>query len=245
MAYPKPDIDLDIEPFKRSLNVFKNYRYPLAVARMFKIVAARARDDVRIQTKRQFNLHSEYIPNSVLSTPFTPAQMRASARSVEKYHDINASVFLRPASRPDKSLEFMVPHEKGGRKTSQDGPGVIAVPASGIENYSFRTPRGKTAKRWSPAKLLEEYQRKGPNRKGHKIFSRKKGRSKPDPFLLKGKSGTLMLARRTSKARRPLEFLYSFKKSTSIRPTFHMEDTVHGSVQRNYKPIASRVLRKF
>ena len=239
----RPILTLDWRKFQRDYRLI-NSKYPESVARGFRALSERARDDMRIQVKSIFDLHSDWIPKNILNTPKTNAQLKKAAKAVKKYHDIQATVYLRPAHDPKRSLDFMVHHEKGTPKRSEDGSGDIATPSIDIRNYKYRTGRGKTAKRWRPGVMLEQFNKKGANKKGHKIRYRKPG-GKGEPFLVTGKrSGKELVARRLSSRSREFQVLYSLHDRVRIRPRLHMEQTVKGSASMNASSILGRYINR-
>lgn len=237
----KPNISMDIRGFIKSSNKLLDEDYPRAVAVAFKRIAREARNEVRQETRRDFKLHTDYIPNSILSTPHTPGQLKAGARSVVRFHDIESAVFLRPANTARRSLDFMVPHETGQAKTAHGG--LVAVPAGDLDNYQTKTSRGATRKKWKPAQLLADYNKLGGNVKGNKLRKGKRS-GKGIAFIKKSKNGVALIVRRKNLKSNSLEVLYSLKKKARIKPVWGFEPTVDTTVRRTYKAIANRSLSK-
>jgi hypothetical protein len=221
----EPIVTINIRDFVPSSQKYLK-GYGKAVALGFGDVARTARDSVRKRTRSVFELNSDYIINGIKSIPDTPAQIAAASKAVEKYGDINAAVYLRGSNDRKKSLNFMVNHETGEDKKSVDGS--LAIPASDIQNYSYRTVRGAVKARYKPAKLLEKY-----NVSNGKKCGPNAGRSSGTPFVIRGKSGTLLIARRKGK-NKTLQFMYSFKKRANIKAEWNFEETVISSVKQNY-----------
>ena len=109
-------VTVDIADFIKSMRKLEGDQYPRAVAMAFRAIAEGGKKDVQNRTRSEYNLHSEYIPDGIKSTPYTNSQMKAGARSIEKYHDIEAAVYLRGANSPGRSLDFMVNHDTGDNK---------------------------------------------------------------------------------------------------------------------------------
>jgi len=210
-------------------------------------IIRQARDAARQRTAEHYNLHSDYIPKSILSAPEKDGQLKAVEKSILTHFDCQASVFLRPGTGA-KSVGFMVPHETGESKGSAKG-GYIAVPAEGVENYSFRTSKGAVKKAYKPGNLLSEYGT-------HKIPpsmvamlmdeaqsgkpSKKKGK-KGEPFIMKS-GGVSMIARRVGDARTPLEILYVLKKKVQSDGSWGFEPTVRSMVKAVYREeLAKRI----
>lgn len=184
--------------------------------------ASRARDLIRFRTKQVFNLHSDYIPNSIRSIP-DPAKPSAIAAATKglmgRHHDFKAAVYLRGHSDPKKNLDFMVLHETGGRKRPVKGR-ALAIPGSDIRQYSgFKTTRGQVRSRWKPSNLLQDYNLK------RKIVRVKKNKKVSKSFII-GRS----IARWRGEN---MEFLYQFARSALIKARWGFVSTVKGSVLLN------------
>jgi hypothetical protein len=148
----------------RDFNLIKRKLYPEGVVLGFSDTAKRGRDAVRTRTRKIFKLHSDYIPRGVMHLPdrSKPNSIKASIKGlVGKYRDFEASVFLRGSHNPQGDLGFMLFHETGKDKTSQDGPGKIAIPRSGVVNANSKTSKGRRRKRFKPEKMLEYYNTRG------------------------------------------------------------------------------------
>lgn len=234
----KSFIEVDSKDFMRDAKSISSYGYPVAVARAFKKLAGVAAEDVKSVTALNFKLHSDYITKGIRSTPNNKTQLKAAARSVEKYHDIEAAVYLRPGSGKH-SMAFMVDHEDGDNRT---GIGKLAIPAHDLKNYSYKTNRGAVRKAWRPSTLLKYYNMVGPNKKGNKLSHKKTRGGKGKAFILTTKSGVRAIVRRKNKKVKSLEFLYLLKSSADIKKQWDFETTVDKSVHTNYRRIAARYL---
>lgn len=237
--YNKTGITVNTNEWRKSANAFINSRYPDAVARGFKKIAESAQEEIQKETKGKFALHTDYILRGIRSTPRTPGQLKASARAVDKYGNMEAAVYLRPGSGR-KDLSFMVDHETGASRKPRGKR--IAIPAGGLDNYNYQTKTGGVRKRWRPSTLLQKWNTQGPNRAGNDLPPGKR-RGKPAPFIIETSSGT-MLARRKTRKDNSLEFLYSFNKSANIKQRWGFEATINADVARNYRPIMNRFINK-
>lgn len=225
-------IELDLTQFERESNDFLKEQYPHAVAIGMRDTALGARDSVRERTKGIFKLHSDYIPNAILSTPYTSGQMKSAEKSFRSYGDIRGAVFLRRGTGK-RSMQFMVPHEIGGKKSAD---GSVAIPAGDIENYSYRTGRGAVSKRWKPSTLLQEFNAQSGNIGGNISGNIITGKNKKIAFIKRSpKSGALQIVRRKTKDPKSLQYLYTFKRDVNIKATWDFKETVEISVTRNYR----------
>ena len=211
------------------------------MAKGMRLTTARAREAIRTRTRTYFNLHSEYIPKSIRSTPHTQTQIKATARGFKSYGDIQGAVYLRPGSGA-RSLSFLVPHETGDYKTAD---GMVAVPAMDLDNYQHKTSRGKTAKRWKPATLLKQFnQQQG--KVGGNIRGTTQVRSgQKIAFLKKSpKSGLVQVVRRRTRKSKDLQYLYTLISAPKMPGNWGFERTVRRNVIQNYRSNFTYVMNK-
>lgn len=234
-------IAVDIAPYLKDSDYFRRQQYPMAIAKAFKNITERARDNVRAHTRAIFNLHSDYIPDGIKNTPNTPGQLRSAERAIERFGDIQGTVFLRGSGSPKRSLDFMVDHLEGADRKSSTG-GVLAIPAQDLSNYSYKTGRGITKKQWKPETVLKYYNQVGPNKSGSTIKTKRRGRGKA--FIMRTKPGNTVIVRRVSSTRKPLEFLYAFKKSVKIDKVWKFDSIVYVTVSRHYDTMIAREINK-
>jgi hypothetical protein len=238
----------------RSAQRIVGSEYPEKVVEGIAEVAENGRDQARTVTRQKFNLHSEYIPRGIKSIPSTPGQKKAAQRAIKRYSDMEAAVFLRPARDPKKSLDFMVPHEVSGEKVPHGKSDLLAVPTTNLKGRSgFTTPRGKVRNRWKPATLLKHFEDRGSSydtnqrtttNKGRKLGPKKK-RLPGTAFLIGGKAGTMMIARRkTKRGDRNLEFLYSLVPRAKIKERWKFEPTIYNTVLATYDTTVIKWLNK-
>ena len=226
-------IRLEVDEFRESWETWRNAKWPEAVARGFGALARMARDKMRDRTRQVFDLHTDYIPQAIRSTPDNSSQISAAARAFGKYGDLQASVYLRGGSG-NKSMEFMLPHETGEDKVPQAGS--LAIPSTDLEGYSFRTGRGATKRAWKPGKLLEIYNQ---TNHGKERRMEKRAGSVGAAFVMQTNKGP-MVARRKGK---DLQFLYSFKERADIKPVWDFEDTIVQYVNAHGRAIIERMIR--
>lgn len=214
-----------------------------AIVRGVANTAQRARDEVRAVTKREFELHSDWIPGAIRSIPDpgkTKAVAAASKALMGRHRDFKATVYLRGANDPKKSLGYMVEHETGGIRRSARGRS-LAAPGRGLEKYMFKTSRGAVRKNWKPAKLLEYYNQVGPAGKGSKRHGKTRG--KPKPFIMQTARGR-MIVRRQNRKTRKIEVLYRFIEHAQIDRRWGFVRTVHTSAYLHLSKDIQRELNK-
>jgi len=115
----------------------------------------------------------------------------------------------------NKITDFMAYHETGG--TKEPAGNSLAIPSYDIKKKKYRTSTGRVAKRWRPKTLLD------------------KGTAKRKAFILPARGGkSAVIARRTSKRKRPLVFLYHLQRRAKIRPVWGFEDTVRNVAEANF-----------
>jgi len=171
--------------------------------------------------------------------------MSKAAHALKKYGDMNAAVFIRGATSPSKSLEFMAHHEYGEMRTPFKK--YIAIPMKGLRQKSYKTSTGRVKKRWKPATLLERYIKSGSSFDGRTTTNQGKrlgpstGRVPAAPFLIMSRQGDPMIVRRISKSKGgtkgQLEFLYILKHISKIKPTWKFVKEIYTGVYNNYAPI--------
>lgn len=238
-------IQVDTKRFLRAWQKLRHEQIPKAVVFGISRTARTARDEVRALTRQRFRLHTDFIPNSVRHIPDRRKsnQMTAAVRAFRNKHkSFRSAVFARGANAPKSKLDFMVPHEEGGTKTSVHG-GKIAVPAHDIKKYRYKTRTGKIKKAWKPENLLKHYNEVGPNTKGTKLPPRNR-RGKPKSFLLNTKSGKTFVVRRKARGSKKLEFLYHLIKSAQIRERWDFTETVHTVVRRDIFDDVNRLVKR-
>lgn len=224
-------VKLDVTEFSKWARRTHGLSAPKFMVETLSDVTRSARDTMRGRIYNVFKLRSgNYIPNSVLNVPELPNQVRAATKAMTREGGANGAVFVPTRANPRKSLKFLDPHEFGEDKVGRGKSRLVAVPARDLKNYAYRTGRGAIRSRWKPKRLLEAYNSKGPNTKGAKQHSRKRSKSPGDAFILKGRGNTELIARRSTKNRRPLEILYVLTKRANIEPVLDFDNTVEGVI---------------
>jgi hypothetical protein len=206
-------VDFDMKAAKKGMTHLQKSQFPFVLAKSLTQTAEGARQAVGVQTRREFHLHSEFIPRNIKKQP-------AKKKDIQNYGIAESAVFT------GKKLDgWMGAHEWGGIKkpaqsTGRDKGKALALPGSDILTKSFKTSTGKVKVRWKPKALLKDYKGKGSGRQK----GRKKTRARK-PFIIKPRN-TAMVVRRKSKMSKPLEILYVFKSKAKINPTWGFRKTV-------------------
>lgn len=233
--------------------------WPKMLAAYIGDMAEDADDAATLRTRGEFDLHSEYIPRGIRSTPGTPAQLRKVENSLKRHYDGFGAVYLRGSADPKRSLGFMAHHEIGFKRDpesiwrSAQNKKYIANPGAGLRDKSFRTQTGKVRKRWKPATLLDRFEQSG-SRYEHGTTKTNKypGRRNPGAgtvpgkvFLIRGRnSGAPVVVRRVSRGggeegKGKLETLYHLSDSAEIKGgVWRFEDTVIHTAKRSQRRIA-------
>lgn len=227
-------IDFDAKKAMSALNTLERRQFPFAFAKSLTETAEAARQGVGIQSRREFGLHSEFIPRNIKKSG-------ASKQDFTSFGFAEAAVFT--GRRLD---DWMGAHETGGtRKPGTGGVGGrdrgshLALPGKGLKKRSFKTRSGKIRSRWKPKRLLEKF---NDGRGGRTVKGGRGGRKK-EPFVIRGKnSGVPMIVRRISKKRYPLEVLYVFVKDAKIDKKWGFEKTVRRVANGVFKKKLSKNL---
>lgn len=255
--FKEPIIKVDLSKFIQSARKHIGKEWPMATVKAFSLVAETVRDVVRNMTRYKYKLHSEYILNGIRHTPITKGQKLRAAKALARFGDMNAAIYLRPSNKPSTSLEFMADHEFGRDRQPQND--YIAAPTEGLKEKSFKTPRGRVKQRYKPATLLKRFKETKSRLKQGTTQSSTRGPRKRRlpgaPFIIHGKRGKWMIARRvmpapktgsgkTARRGHHLEFLYVLIPRASIKKEWRFEETVVNSVKNDYVKIINREMNK-
>ena len=210
-------ITVNTEEVERDIKWFMRKEYPWALKKTLDAMAKEGQKAVQIQTRKEFSLHTDFVPKGVW------AQV-AKKKDIIAKGEGQSAVFTAP-----RISGFMPIHETGGTRTPQQSRN-IAIPAQDLKQLNFRTSTGKVKKQYKPKTLLEAFNR-GTSSSG----SRTK-----DAFLIRGKGGTPLIVRRKTKARYPLKVLYNLSRSASYKERWDFEDTVRQVVRRDFAKVFAR-----
>lgn len=193
---------------RRSLNNLEKEQYPFALARALTLTAKSGQRAGRIATKRKFKLHTKFVTRNIRIIP-------AKKNDIKRFNKADAAVFT------DKRItDFMVQHEPGALRrpiTSKK----IAVPSTSLKRQGFRTAGGRVKKKFQPRTLLKGISKTGMSQ------GRKRTKSKVNKaFVIKAKDGTSLIVRRVGDKAYPLQLLYTFKKTVTIKQRWGLERIV-------------------
>lgn len=130
-------------------------------------------------------------------------------------------VTIDPATKADLTAEvgsmdeFMIRQEEGGTKRPKRK--MLAVPTDQLQ----RTKTGAISKANRPGKVLKQ-------KKAFIITATSQAK--------RARPGTVMIARRKSKQRYPIEVLYSLTPRAEVPPRWEFENTVRGVVDEQLGP---------
>lgn len=214
---------------RRSLKAIERDQFPFALSKTLTDIAEMAVKEVRAQTRREFKLHSEFIPKGINRT-------RAKKSEVKNTGIGTTVIFTKPIISG-----WMPIHERGGTRDPYGGSGkdkgkYLAIPAEDLLKRSYRTGTGKVRKRWKPKSLLEGYTKTRNVSMSGGITRPTKGGRKGKPFIIRGRGSNIpMIVRRKGPKRYPLELLYIFSKKARYKPTWGFERTVEDIVDLRFK----------
>lgn len=211
-------IDFDMKAAKASLKRFEKSQFPFVYAKSLTETAEGARQGVGIQSRRVFQLHGNFIPRNIKKSP-------AKKSDIVNYGLAESAVFT--GRRLDG---WMGLHETGG--TKRPSGKKLALPGAGIKKLSYKTRTGKTKKRYKPATLLKRYNESKKIPRTRKVG---RGGRKRTPFIIEAKSGKLMIVRRISRKRYPLEILHLFADSSRIDRQWGFEKKVKQVVDFSFR----------
>lgn len=243
---------VDLTKFYESIRLLDHRYVPEALTEAFSDLAILGRNKNRAETAIKFELHSQYIPNSIKAIPSNASQKEAARNSLRRKHDIMAAVYVRGANTPKKDMGFMVDHEGGETRLPQGAK--IATPMPDLEQYGSKNAGGSRRKKWRPAQLLRTYNESGKSatHKGKNMGPQSR-RVPGKPFLLQSKGESYIVRRLKKNAgggnkgggtREGLEFLYSMQGSASIKKEWGFEHLVHHTVQANYGRIIAKYFKR-
>lgn len=261
---------VDISGFAKDMKKLRNKEWPKAIASTFSDIAIYSQGETQDHTRREFDLHTEYIPRGIRAVPSTDAQRRRAVKSLAKYYDMFAAVYLRGSVDPAKSLGFMAQHEEGYKRTpnsswaSLGGEQYLAQP--GPKKFhnegKVKTKRGRTRKRFKPGEMLKKFRAAGSEYQPGKkttITRSFKGRRKPGTGKVPGSwfviqpatSKVPAIARRSEKVRKKgssdsknkgnLEIMWWLTKEQDIKDDYRFHRTVMSAVRARYPIVAKRM----
>jgi len=244
-------VEMDIREFMAGAKRHLGWNWPLTVVNAFFEIAGHAHGAAKDRTSDEFDLQSNFITDAIKFVPNTNSQKNAAINSLIKHNDLMAAVYVRGASKPKNSLDFMADHEYSGTRTPHGKHKALAMPQEQLKTKAYRTGRGKTAKRWKPQELLKRYRETGSTyndstttNKGQKLGPQRR-RIPGSPFIIRGKAGTPMIARRLSfKKKGDLEFLYALKDKGFVPRRWEFTEEVWKDVGNTYGVVIPDHIRR-
>lgn len=223
-------VSMDASKAMLQMKAIAGRHFPFAFAKSLTDLAKLGRDGVRLETRKRFKLHGEFIPRGITIQAAKKSELKTKGRT-------NAFVLTRPLVS-----DFMPRHETGGVKTpgafsgASDKGRMLAIPAPALRKRKYRTKTGKVRKQYRPSELLKYYNQLRPEQAARQRGSRQRFAPRP-AFIIEGKGGQAMIVRRRSAAKGrnyPLEVLYFLVPTASISPRWGFEDTVIDVVKGNF-----------
>lgn len=213
----------------KDLNAVARQHLPFVLAKTLTQTAKGAAERVKMKTRREFNLHGEFIPRGIRFKS-------ANKSDLVRFGFIESDVHTAPLIS-----QFMPIHEMGGvrspfPKGARDRGAALALPGVDLRRRGgFKTRTGRIKKIWKPEELLKHYNAQGS--KGGKQ-PRTGGGARRKAFIIKSRRGQAMIVRRRGKGSYGLERLFLFTPRAKIKPVWDFEPTVR-------RFVAFAIVKKF
>lgn len=217
-------VRVDLDSFIADSKKLLGKDWPEAVAKALELTAKRTEMMERASTRETFKLHSNWIPNNIRAFPHTKVQFNKVRSDIKSRGEAYASVST------SERIPYMSMHEDGGTKTPKGKN--LAIP-SVLNKRKIQTKSGGKRNKWAPKTLLEEFN-KNNWKKGTK-HPGERGMGKKAPFVITGKGGVMLLVKRRTKKRSPLEVLYVFKPKADVKARWKFEERGYNFVTANYE----------
>lgn len=219
------NIVMDTKATRKDLKFLERDQYPFALAVSLTKTAKGAQERVQRVSKRKFNIRSRYTLRNIRIEPSSKADVRRGIAESAVFTD-------------DRIVNYMVGHEGGQIRRGQKSR-FIAIPGPALKKQVFRGAGGRVKKRFRPSVLLQGMSK---NRAG--VNQKKKSRSRR-AFIVSGKGNTSLIVRRQTVGNsKPLELLYTLKKTVDVKKNWDFEKNVRVSVKLNFKRIFEHEMRK-
>jgi len=207
-------IRMDLGDFVADAKKLAGDKYPRAVADALRLVTERVMMTERAMTREKFNLHGEFIPNSIKAFPSSSGQINKVARDIRDTSEAFASVYLGNIEK----TEFMSMQEFGGTRVPLGK--VLTVPQS---DYQMKTSGGRVKQIYKPKTVLKDYAQTkfSAGSKHPGVYGTHQRRA----FILNTANGTTIIARRAGRKRKPLKILYVMTPNGKIRAKWTFEET--------------------
>ena len=188
---------------------------PFAVALMLTNLAKGAQSRIRSRMPGQFHLRNDWETKGVRVDNAKKQDWIQTKRATAAVHHLDT---------------YMVRQEEGGDHTPERSR-LLAIPTTEYEDQGIRGAGGGILKRYLPSELLHPGTSKSRRRAGRGIMS--DTLAKPTPFVMKARSGHILIAIREGADRYPLKFLYSLKDRARVKPRFQFQEQVQQQVDSN------------
>jgi hypothetical protein len=229
-------IQVDNAQVVRNLRVMAGRHWPWALTKTLTDVAANSVQNLRAVTNVTFNLRTQFVPKGIRYRPARFAQVKTGTGTSEVYTAPRISTFM-----PDhEGGALRTPSTKSMRKSGTDEGRQMVVPGQDLQKLSYKTGAGAVRKRYLPAQLLRRYNTLRPpeqnaaGTKGSGLTMAK------NPFVVRSRTGQLMIVRRRGRKAYGLKVLYLFTDNIRIQARWGFEDIVDTTVQQDF----TRVLRR-
>lgn len=145
-----------------------------------------------------------------------------------------------PATFAEVGIEqrraYLIDHIEGNPTRRPRKGSRHAIPKAIKRTKTGRIPASKHIRKLKQRKDSEYPYRGGPT---------KRGGARREPFMINSRrTGNLLLVRRTSKSRYPLEVLYAFEDDVQIREAYDMIGSVQKAVNKTYAKNFGKALGK-
>ncbi|WP_311276139.1 hypothetical protein [Methylobacterium sp. WCS2018Hpa-22] len=188
----------------------------LAGAKALTFTAKDAQTLLKAQVPSTFHLRNSWVPRGIRITPATPSSMSAEVGSIDKYMDRHV-VGAGRAKPPERGLSIRGKHDGRGRVASG---GLLIMPYGSIGQY----PTHKVVRR---------------------KLSRVDGQKKKTFQILSSSGNQVLIVRRRSKKRKPLEVLGILRgAAVDIKQQWDMFGSVQGVVSARFGDHFERAISK-
>ena len=207
----------------QDLKAIENDQYPFVLAKSLTRTAQGSQHAVKRETRRRFNLHTNFIPNNIKIT--------AARKSDVKRGTVASDVHTT------NKIDFMSLHERGGVKKSRGGK-RIAIPSRQLKKRNFKTTRGRVRETWKPKTLLK-------GRLDRKTGKRRAPGKRAAFIDEVGARQTDAIMRRIGRKKNPvIEVLYILTKRARIKSKWGFERTVKDFTENNFDAIFTKVYNR-
>lgn len=215
--------NVDATELVRKLGWMSERQIPFVIAKALTVSAEEARLEVGIETRRNFHLHSEFIPRNVRKEPALKSDVKTKGYG-------EAAVLTGRALDGWMGLQeyggLKLPHSSG--QHPNDKGTALTQRGKELSDLNYLTNSGKIRARWEPGNVLGFQKTKTATRAANG-----KGGGRTAIFMTRSTtSGQKMIVYRAGRARLPLKVLYVFTKEASISPAWHFDEAVQRRINK-------------